>query len=175
MCYTFYMATLHPRAPEQLPADFAQPQAESTPQERADVSWVESESVSDTRESVNDPESSPAEEAAIPIATLAPSAPTTGARKEVMLSQIENILQDGVLESYLAMGPQEQQVFRTRGEQVAAEIRVMFGKGKVKMKRIWELIRGWLRLIPGVSSFFVEQEAKIKTDQLLLLAQHKKA
>jgi hypothetical protein len=42
------------------------------------------------------------------------------------------------------------------------------------VKKILALIRDWLKLIPGVNRFFLEQEAKIKTDKILLAAEEKK-
>ena len=38
---------------------------------------------------------------------------------------------------------------------------------KVKVRDVVHLIREWLLVIPGVNAFFLEQEAKIKTDRIL--------
>ena len=40
---------------------------------------------------------------------------------------------------------------------------------KVKVKEIVKLIIEWLKIIPGASRYFLEQEAKIKTDKILKL------
>ena len=40
---------------------------------------------------------------------------------------------------------------------------------RVKVKRVLELIYEWLKTIPGVNKFFLEQEAKIKTDEIMEL------
>jgi hypothetical protein len=42
---------------------------------------------------------------------------------------------------------------------------------KFKVKAIVDLIKKWLAIIPGVNKFFLEQEAKIKTDQIIALKQ----
>jgi hypothetical protein len=42
---------------------------------------------------------------------------------------------------------------------------------KIHAKKVVELIRDWLLTIPGVNKFFLEQEAKIKTDRVLELEQ----
>lgn len=38
---------------------------------------------------------------------------------------------------------------------------------KDEIKKIMSLIISWLRTIPGVSKYYIEQEAKIKTEQIL--------
>ena len=44
----------------------------------------------------------------------------------------------------------------------------------MKIKKIFELLLQWLKLLPGVNKFFLEQEAKIKVDQIMSLReQHK--
>jgi hypothetical protein len=42
----------------------------------------------------------------------------------------------------------------------------MIQSGKVNIKKIRNLIIRWLRVIPGVNRYFLEQEAKIKTDRI---------
>ena len=46
----------------------------------------------------------------------------------------------------------------------------MIETGKAVGRKILKLIRSWLKLIPGVNKFFLEQEAKIKTDKIVDLA-----
>lgn len=48
-------------------------------------------------------------------------------------------------------------------------IGTMLQATKVQTKKIVELLLAWLRIIPGVNRFFLEQEAKIKADKLLAL------
>ena len=38
---------------------------------------------------------------------------------------------------------------------------------KIQVKKIFILIISWLKIIPGVNKFFLEQEAKIKADRIL--------
>ena len=44
---------------------------------------------------------------------------------------------------------------------------------KVEVKRVLTMLKDWLTSIPGVNRFFLEQEAKIKTDRILEL-EHKR-
>jgi hypothetical protein len=44
----------------------------------------------------------------------------------------------------------------------------------VSTKKIFVLIRAWLKIIPGVNRFFLEQEAKIKTDKILFVTEEEK-
>ena len=46
-------------------------------------------------------------------------------------------------------------------------------KAKLKVKKVVNLIKKWLTMIPGVNKFFLEQEAKIKTDEIVKLKEDK--
>ncbi|MCH8049516.1 hypothetical protein IH979_02285 [Patescibacteria group bacterium] len=64
--------------------------------------------------------------------------------------------------------PEEKKpAFKARGEEIAATVKTMVDTGKVRVKKILDLIREWLSMIPGVNKFFLEQEAKIKTDKVM--------
>lgn len=83
--------------------------------------------------------------------------------------QVEKILQDDLEEVYINLPPNKQKEFKTVGEQTANEINNLLEKAKVKIKKIINLIKKWLSIIPGVNKFFLEQEAKIKTDEIMKL------
>jgi hypothetical protein len=87
------------------------------------------------------------------------------ADKKVVL--IEDALADGLASYYLSMGKEKRQLFKREGERVAREISRLLGETKINVKKIIQMIKQWLSMIPGVSSFFVEQEAKIKADEIL--------
>lgn len=83
------------------------------------------------------------------------------------VQRVESILADGLEETYKGLDPATQAEFRAKGEETAASIAAMLAEAKVKVRSIIKLITDWLKIIPGVSKFFLEQEAKIKTDRLL--------
>lgn len=86
---------------------------------------------------------------------------------QIEIKNIENILQEGLDATYKAMDPITRAQFKAQGEDTARAINVLMHKTKVKIKEIVNLIIKWLKLIPGVNKFFVEQEAKIKADKLM--------
>ncbi|MBI5134892.1 hypothetical protein HZA86_01495 [Candidatus Uhrbacteria bacterium] len=90
-----------------------------------------------------------------------------GAAEE--LQQIEAILSEGLEQDFSALPPPIQVAFRKEGERIAAAIQVLLEHSRAVARQIAELIRKWLGMIPGANRFFLEQEAKIKTDQLLEL------
>ena len=47
------------------------------------------------------------------------------------------------------------------------KIKLTMQKTRVKASDIFELIKNWLKMIPRLSLYFLEQEAKIKTDKIL--------
>ena len=65
------------------------------------------------------------------------------------------------------MNNQEQVAFKKAGEETVAQIDVLLSETKLRINKIIDLIKKWLKMIPGVNKFFLEQEAKIKTDKII--------
>ena len=85
--------------------------------------------------------------------------------------KIEKIMEDGVGDAYNRLSPIAKEEFKLKGEETARSIRVLLQATHVKVKKIFQLILEWLRLLPGINRFFLEQEAKIKTDRIISLHQ----
>jgi len=80
---------------------------------------------------------------------------------------IDSILSEGLDEIFLSLKPQEQARFKKEGEETVKKINQLLSEAKVRINKIMELIRRWLRLIPRVNKYFLEQETKIKTDKIV--------
>ncbi len=107
------------------------------------------------------------------IASDAPSVtPQVHTAEAQRIADIERILEEDLSEIYFKLPVSEQAKFRTTGEQAAREINTLLSSTTVKLKKIIEVITNWLKLIPGVNKFFLQQEAKIKADRLLNLNLH---
>lgn len=83
------------------------------------------------------------------------------------VKMIEKVLEKDLAELYLNMSPEKQREFRVKGEETAKQINVLLHQAKIQIKKIIDLIKKWLAIIPGVNKFFLEQEAKIKADELI--------
>lgn len=83
--------------------------------------------------------------------------------------EVEEVLSNNLEDIYLNMPPDKQKEFKAEGEKTAQEINTLLSKTKVKVKKIVALIKRWLSVIPGVNKFFLEQESKIKTDEIMKL------
>lgn len=105
------------------------------------------------------------------IASANISDPATGimASPAKRQKQVENILAQGLEEIYLNLAPQKQQEFKKMGEETAGKIGRLLAKTKVNIGEIIKLIKKWLSLIPGINKYFLEQEAKLKADELIKL------
>lgn len=100
--------------------------------------------------------------------------PATPSKDEYMV-KVERVLEDNLWTVYAGLTPDLRERFRAKGEETAIKIRGLMDKAKVRGGEVLKIIRDWLKMIPGVSAFFLEQEAKIKTDKIILLAEeHKK-
>ena len=69
------------------------------------------------------------------------------------------------------MQPDEQLKFKQRGELAAKKIEQKLRHAKVRLQDIIAIILDWLKTIPGVNKFFIEQEAKIKAEKIIKLKQ----
>lgn len=92
--------------------------------------------------------------------------------RDEMLVKIEHIMEEGLVDAFKEMTPVQKQEFKMGGEKAAAQIRALLGDTKIKVKKIFDILVAWLKLIPGVNRFFIEQEAKIKADKITSLASH---
>lgn len=90
-------------------------------------------------------------------------------KNNALSNKIEDILEDGLGELYIQMPKEKQQEFKEQGEKTTNQIIELLKETKVKVAKILHLIMDWLLIIPGINKFFVKQEAKIKTDNILKL------
>lgn len=88
--------------------------------------------------------------------------------------QIEKILSSGLEEIYLSLTPEKQRKFKQTGEKTATKINKLLNKAKINLGAIVKLIRKWLSLIPGVNKYFLEQEAKIRADEIIKMRNENK-
>lgn len=95
--------------------------------------------------------------------------------KSPTLIEIEQILSENLDELYNSLNAEQKLIFRKRGEETASKIEFLTKEIKINIKKILALIRDWLlvlaKMIPGVNKLFLIQEAKIKTDKVLALAE----
>lgn len=88
--------------------------------------------------------------------------------------KIEKILEAGLADEYAKLSPIAKQEFKIKGEETTAKIKDLLQSTHVKVKKIFYLIIEWLKVLPGVNNFFLEQEAKIKTDLIIDLNKKQK-
>ena len=91
------------------------------------------------------------------------------APKSKTLKEIEGIMEKDLGSVFLKMDPNTQAEFKKAGEETATKVEKFLFQVKDHSKQIFKLIFGWLKVIPGVNRYFLEQEAKLKTDELVEL------
>ena len=104
----------------------------------------------------------------IPTATSSVEMP----RKDPVLIDVENLLADDLTDLFLSLPDEKKWAFKQKGEETASKIKNMIQGGKLRVKTVFDLIREWLKMVPGVSKYFLEQEAKIKADKVLQYAKN---
>lgn len=112
-------------------------------------------------------EGSPEKKSTAPVHPAAPiSVPAWHSQRAIA---IDAILSEGLNEIFLSLKPDEQRAFIKKGEETVVKINELLSKTKVRMSKIVALIKDWLKMIPGLNKYFLEQEAKIKADKILKL------
>ncbi|MCW1930290.1 MAG: hypothetical protein KIH62_003140 [Candidatus Kerfeldbacteria bacterium] len=104
-----------------------------------------------------------------------PALPAQAVQKTAQREELEEILADRVAEVYQMLSPKEQEQFRKAGEEAVTKIEILMMQFKATARAVVQIIRQWLRTIPRVNAFFLEQESKIKTDRVLKMQQRLKA
>ncbi|MBP9761121.1 MAG: hypothetical protein KBD15_02690 [Candidatus Magasanikbacteria bacterium] len=89
--------------------------------------------------------------------------------RDALTVEVERVLEEGLSEAFQALTPIQREEFKIKGEETAFEIRKLMKGTHIKIKKIFFLIISWLRLLPGINRFFLEQEAKIKVDRIIAL------
>ena len=109
-------------------------------------------------------------EVSVPVeAAFPPPPPVQPSLAEIRYHQIESILEEDLADLFFRLDPQTQLEFKMEGEKTTQGISKLLSQAKIKVKKIVDLIRHWLRIIPGINKHFLEQETKIKADKILAL------
>lgn len=112
---------------------------------------------------------SPRIDAPAPVAVPVPTANEAAAPPPALQRTVEKVLEDGLADLYQKLDPAAQAKFRHEGEVTAVRVTELLQEVKVKVVELMRLIRRWLFMLPGVSSLFVESQAKLKAEKLLRL------
>ncbi|MDD5749928.1 MAG: hypothetical protein PHO91_04090 [Patescibacteria group bacterium] len=96
-----------------------------------------------------------------------PASDTTASQSDISLKKVEEILAQGMENVFLSMDARTQEVFKIKGEETAKKINTALQKAKIKFSEIVSLISNWLKIIPQVNRYYLEQEAKIKADAIM--------
>mgnify|MGYP001610034885 CR=1 FL=1 len=134
------------------------------------------------REIIRVPEKSPQQSeeekkqsSARKVAPKAPvPAPIAPQPKSELLIEVEDILSEDMEDVFKNMSPDNQQKFKAKGEEIARTIWQMIETAKLQLKKVLTLLREWLKMVPGVNRYFLEQETKIKIDKIIDLVKKQK-
>lgn len=89
--------------------------------------------------------------------------------KDQLTVDIEKIMEEDLKDAFRELDTIQKEEFKIKGEETALNIRNVMRQTKIKAKAIIRLLIRWLKMLPGVNRFFIEQEAKIKADKIMAL------
>ena len=159
------------REGEQLTPDLLSPQEKQKPERAKEQDFEkDKEKIDQLKESQAEQVKSSQEDKPS-LKTPAPRQVPLAATKAISLQKIENILQEDLEELYFDMDEAHRRMLKQEGERAAQQIEKVLTSGKSVAIKVLEIIKSWLRLIPGINKFFIEQEAKIKTDKIIKINQ----
>lgn len=92
------------------------------------------------------------------------------AANDPALMKVERVLEANLWDVYMGMPEPFRTQFKKLGEDTAQAVRAAVISAHIRASKIHDLVHKWLKKIPGVNEFFLLQESKIKTDQLVRLA-----
>lgn len=104
-----------------------------------------------------------------PLAQIGQSSNPNILEQQITLEKVEKILAQDMDHIFLSLDLAKQAEFKRKGEETSQQITKLLNKGSVPLRKILNLIIDWLRVIPRVNRFYLEQEAKIKTDKIMRL------
>ena len=148
-----------------------QPEAHVEVEQRVETS-VEQESSGEVQEEGEVQEDAPTE--AVQGTTQVVVDQPVAQQKDRLEQEIESIMEEDLTEMFLSMPPDKQKEFKEKGEETLGKIRELVNATKINAKKIFQLLRNWMKLIPGVNRFFLEQEAKLKTDKIIFISEEEK-
>lgn len=90
------------------------------------------------------------------------------------LKKIEKVLSEGMDNYYQGLDEEKKILFRERGEETAKKVQELLHEAKKHFMKIVQLILSWLKILPGVNRFFLEQQALIKAQKITKEAENKK-
>lgn len=96
-----------------------------------------------------------------------PAAAAPARKMDDITLHVEEILEKDLGELYASLPDDAKPLFKKKGEEASRQISTMLQTFRVEASHVLRLIRDWLLTIPKVNKFFLEQEAKIKTDAIL--------
>lgn len=94
--------------------------------------------------------------------------------RDELIVQIEKIMEENLGDVYSVLTPVQKQQFKIKGEETANKIKHIIETTSAKLGKIVKLIFEWLKILPGINHFFLEQEAKIKAEKIITLGEQKK-
>jgi hypothetical protein len=159
-----------------IPSNPELPKADSAPEQVVSNGETTTETAAENAteqasEQVDFQDLTPPPAAPIMKTTVAELAPVV--EKSENLVQIEGILSEGLEDLYTQLPDKRKEEFKQKGEETARSIEKILATAKLHAQKIVGLIVSWLKMIPGVNKFFLEQDSKIKTDKLIELRKEK--
>jgi len=108
------------------------------------------------------------------IQTQAVPRPVSQPPKTHLRRELEVVLAEDVFDFMKQTSPAQQVEIRRRGREVLDQVETMIKQTKVNIRKVIHLILAWLKLLPITNKYFLEQEAKIKAEKMLRIADENK-
>lgn len=108
------------------------------------------------------------------VVSLPASAPVAASAPATVESRLRQILSEDMTELLVQLPADKKREVQAEGLKTIEQIQVLLRQTHLQIRKIFQLIWQWLKRIPGLNRFFLEQEAKKKTEEILELEEENK-
>lgn len=104
-----------------------------------------------------------------PTVTLPDISGTNIATANQTEQRLRHILSEDMAELMADLPADQKKEVQIEGLKTVDKLQLLLRQAHLKVKQIWELVWSWLKRFSGVNRFFLEQEVKKKTEEVLEL------
>lgn len=107
-----------------------------------------------------------------PVGPMPTEAEVKALEKDQVAIEVEKLLEKDLANTYTALPDKIKPFFKSHGEKIAQTVTGMIKNNTFDGGIVMDMVDEWLKLVPKSNSFYLEQEAKLKTDALVKYAEN---
>lgn len=95
--------------------------------------------------------------------------PSPATLSGVTEQRLRRILSEDMAELITPLTLESRREFQAEGLKTVSKLEELLRRTHIQLRQVWKLLWDWLKRLPGVNRFFLEQEVKKKTEEIMEL------